>query len=99
MQGRGYPAPCNVNMNLANKLTISRMILAGVFILFLFVRGAGAKFFAFAIFLDLNCCLNYKIRGVVLTFSGIKNNFSREDDTGQSNRVAGKMEGSEASWD
>ena len=38
-------------MNLANKLTISRIVLAGVFILCLFIRGIGAKFFALAIFL------------------------------------------------
>ncbi|MBU1148376.1 MAG: CDP-diacylglycerol--glycerol-3-phosphate 3-phosphatidyltransferase [Candidatus Omnitrophica bacterium] len=38
-------------MNLANKLTISRIVLAGIFILCLFIRGIGAKFFAFGIFL------------------------------------------------
>ncbi|MDP8229990.1 MAG: CDP-diacylglycerol--glycerol-3-phosphate 3-phosphatidyltransferase [Candidatus Gorgyraea atricola] len=38
-------------MNLANKLTISRIILAGIFILALFIRGVGAKFFALAVFL------------------------------------------------
>lgn len=38
-------------MNLANKLTISRIILAGIFILFLFIGGAGAKFVALAVFL------------------------------------------------
>jgi CDP-diacylglycerol--glycerol-3-phosphate 3-phosphatidyltransferase len=45
-------------MNLANKLTISRIILAAVFILFLFIRGAGAKFMAFAIFLTA-CITDY----------------------------------------
>jgi CDP-diacylglycerol--glycerol-3-phosphate 3-phosphatidyltransferase len=38
-------------MNLPNKLTISRIILAAIFILFLFIRGAGAKFVALAVFL------------------------------------------------
>ncbi len=45
-------------MNLANKLTISRIILAGIFILFLFIRGAGAKFMAMAIFLAA-CITDY----------------------------------------
>lgn len=45
-------------MNLANKLTISRIILAGIFILFLFIRGAGAKFMAMAIFL-VACITDY----------------------------------------
>lgn len=45
-------------MNLANKLTISRIILAGVFILFLFIRGPGAKFMAMAIFLAA-CVTDY----------------------------------------
>ncbi|MDP2980857.1 MAG: CDP-diacylglycerol--glycerol-3-phosphate 3-phosphatidyltransferase [Candidatus Omnitrophota bacterium] len=45
-------------MNLANKLTISRIILAGIFILFLFIRGAGAKFMALAIFLAA-CITDY----------------------------------------
>ncbi len=38
-------------MNLPNKLTISRIILACFFIFFLFIKGPGAKFFALAIFL------------------------------------------------
>jgi len=38
-------------MNIANKLTISRIGLAGLFILCLFVRGVGAKFAALALFL------------------------------------------------
>lgn len=38
-------------MNLANKLTISRIVLAAIFILCLFIKGVGAKFFALAIFL------------------------------------------------
>jgi len=45
-------------MNLANKLTISRIILAGIFILFLFVRGLGAKFLALALFL-MACITDY----------------------------------------
>jgi len=45
-------------MNIANKLTISRIILAGIFILFLFTRGAGAKFMALAIFLTA-CITDY----------------------------------------
>ena len=45
-------------MNLANKLTISRIILAGVFILFLFIKGPGAKFMAMAIFLAA-CITDY----------------------------------------
>lgn len=45
-------------MNLANKLTISRIILAGIFILFLFIRGPGAKFMALAVFLAA-CITDY----------------------------------------
>ena len=45
-------------MNLANKLTISRIILAGVFILFLFIKGPGAKFMAMAIFMAA-CITDY----------------------------------------
>ncbi len=45
-------------MNLANKLTISRIVLAGIFILFLFVRGAGAKVMALSIFL-IACITDY----------------------------------------
>ncbi len=45
-------------MNLANKLTISRIVLTGVFILFLFIKGPGAKFMAFAIFLAA-CITDY----------------------------------------
>jgi CDP-diacylglycerol--glycerol-3-phosphate 3-phosphatidyltransferase len=45
-------------MNLANKLTISRIILAGIFILFLFVKGPGAKFVAMAVFLAA-CVTDY----------------------------------------
>jgi len=45
-------------MNLANKLTISRIILAGFFILFLFIRGPGAKFMAMAVFLAA-CSTDY----------------------------------------
>jgi CDP-diacylglycerol--glycerol-3-phosphate 3-phosphatidyltransferase len=45
-------------MNLPNKLTISRIILAGFFILFLFIKGPGAKFMALAIFLGA-CITDY----------------------------------------
>ena len=45
-------------MNLANKLTISRIVLAGIFILFLFIRGAGAKFMALALFMAA-CVTDY----------------------------------------
>ncbi|MFA5389088.1 MAG: CDP-diacylglycerol--glycerol-3-phosphate 3-phosphatidyltransferase [Candidatus Omnitrophota bacterium] len=45
-------------MNLANKLTISRIILAGIFILFLFIKGPGAKFIALAVFLAA-CVTDY----------------------------------------
>jgi len=38
-------------MNLANKLTVSRIGLAGLLILCLFIRGAGAKFVALTLFL------------------------------------------------
>ncbi|MCX5687233.1 MAG: CDP-diacylglycerol--glycerol-3-phosphate 3-phosphatidyltransferase [Candidatus Omnitrophica bacterium] len=45
-------------MNLANKLTISRIILASFFILALFIKGPGAKFMAMAIFLAA-CVTDY----------------------------------------
>ena len=45
-------------MNLANKLTISRMLLAGIFIFLLFLRGLGARFIALAIFL-IACITDY----------------------------------------
>lgn len=45
-------------MNLPNKLTISRIILAIIFIEFLFIKGVGAKFMAFAIFI-LACITDY----------------------------------------
>ena len=45
-------------MNLANKLTISRIVLAGIFILFLFIKGPGAKFMAMTIFLTA-CITDY----------------------------------------
>jgi len=45
-------------MNLANKLTISRIILTGIFILFLFIKGPAAKFMAMAIFLAA-CATDY----------------------------------------
>ncbi|MFC1624539.1 CDP-diacylglycerol--glycerol-3-phosphate 3-phosphatidyltransferase [Candidatus Omnitrophota bacterium] len=50
-------------MNLANKLTISRIILAVFFILFLFIRGAGPKFIALAIF--LTACITDYYDGIV----------------------------------
>lgn len=45
-------------MNLANKLTISRIVLAGIFILFLFIKGAGAKCFALFVFM-VACVTDY----------------------------------------
>lgn len=39
-------------MNLPNKLTILRIVLAFVFILFLFIHGLGAKIAAFVVFLS-----------------------------------------------
>ncbi|HAZ10958.1 MAG: CDP-diacylglycerol--glycerol-3-phosphate 3-phosphatidyltransferase [Omnitrophica bacterium GWA2_41_15] len=45
-------------MNIANKLTISRIILAGIFIWFLFIKGPSAKFIAMAIFLAA-CATDY----------------------------------------
>ncbi len=45
-------------MNLANKLTISRIILAGIFILFLFIKGPAAKCVAMAVFLAA-CVTDY----------------------------------------
>ncbi len=50
-------------MNLANKLTISRIILAGVFILFLFITGVGAKFVALTLF--LTACVTDYYDGIV----------------------------------
>ena len=45
-------------MNIPNKLTISRIILAGVFIFLLFIKGAEAKFAALAVFL-IACITDY----------------------------------------
>lgn len=45
-------------MNLPNKLTISRIILAGIFISSLFIKGAGSKFFALTVFL-IACITDY----------------------------------------
>ena len=45
-------------MNLANKLTISRIVLAAIFILFLFIQGVAAKFAALGLFL-LACLTDY----------------------------------------
>ena len=45
-------------MNLANKLTVLRIIMAGIFIWFLFIRGAGAKFAALAVFI-IACITDY----------------------------------------
>ena len=45
-------------MNLANKLTVSRIMLAGIFILLLFIKGAPAKFMALAVFL-IACITDY----------------------------------------
>jgi len=47
-----------MNMNLPNKLTVLRIILAGIFILLLFVKGAGAKFAALAVFMAA-CITDY----------------------------------------
>ena len=56
-------------MNLANKLTISRIILAGIFIWFLFVHGPGAKFMALAVFLA--ACVTDYYDGVLARKDGI----------------------------
>jgi CDP-diacylglycerol--glycerol-3-phosphate 3-phosphatidyltransferase len=45
-------------MNLPNKLTISRIIIAGIFTLFLFISGLGAKLAALALFL-IACITDY----------------------------------------
>jgi len=45
-------------MNIANKLTISRVVLAVIFIWFLFIKGPGAKFMAMAVFL-IACVTDY----------------------------------------
>lgn len=45
-------------MNLANKLTVSRIALAGIFIWLLFVKGPGAKLAAFAVFMAA-CITDY----------------------------------------
>jgi CDP-diacylglycerol--glycerol-3-phosphate 3-phosphatidyltransferase len=45
-------------MNLPNRLTISRIIIAAIFILFLFIKGPGAKFAALAMFL-IACFTDY----------------------------------------
>ncbi len=45
-------------MNLPNKLTISRIILTFVFMYFLFARWAGARYFAFLVFITA-CLTDY----------------------------------------
>jgi CDP-diacylglycerol--glycerol-3-phosphate 3-phosphatidyltransferase len=62
-------------MNLPNKLTISRIILAGIFILFLFVRGVGAKFVALAVFLIASLTDYYD--GLIARKKGIITDFGR----------------------
>lgn len=62
-------------MNLPNKLTVSRIILAGFFILFLFVKGAGAKFIALAIF--LTACLTDYYDGLIARRTGSITDFGK----------------------
>lgn len=57
-------------MNLANKLTISRIILAGIFIFFLFIRGVGAKVMALSIF-SIACITDYYDGLIARKFAGI----------------------------
>lgn len=62
-------------MNLANKLTISRIILAGVFILCLFISGIGAKFAALAVFLIASITDYYD--GLIARKSGSVTDFGK----------------------
>ena len=62
-------------MNLPNKLTISRIILAVVFILFLFIKGPGAKFIALTLFL-IACVTDY-YDGYIARKNGIITDFGR----------------------
>ncbi|MBU0759775.1 MAG: CDP-diacylglycerol--glycerol-3-phosphate 3-phosphatidyltransferase [Candidatus Omnitrophica bacterium] len=62
-------------MNLPNKLTISRIILAAVLILFLFIKGPGAKFIALTLFL-IACVTDY-YDGYIARKNGIITDFGR----------------------
>lgn len=62
-------------MNLANKLTVSRIILAGIFILFLFIRGVGAKFTALSIFLA--ACITDYYDGIIARKQASITNFGK----------------------
>ena len=62
-------------MNLPNKLTISRIILAGICILFLFIKGTGAKFFALAVFLA--ACITDYYDGLIARKRNIITDFGR----------------------
>ena len=62
-------------MNLANKLTISRIVLAGIFILFLFVRGLEAKVIALSVFL-IACITDY-YDGLIARRSASVTNFGK----------------------
>lgn len=62
-------------MNLPNKLTISRIILAGFFVLFLFIKGAGAKFIALAIF--FTACLTDYYDGLIARRTGSITDFGK----------------------
>ena len=72
--GRGF-ASAYRNMNLANKLTVSRIVLAGVFIFCLFVRGVGAKFTALAVFLTASITDYYD--GLIARRSGSITDFGK----------------------
>ena len=62
-------------MNLANKLTISRIVLAGIYILFLFVRGLEAKVIALSVFL-IACITDY-YDGLIARRSASVTNFGK----------------------
>ncbi|MFH1854726.1 MAG: CDP-diacylglycerol--glycerol-3-phosphate 3-phosphatidyltransferase [Candidatus Omnitrophota bacterium] len=62
-------------MNLPNKLTVSRIIIAGIFILFLFIKGTGAKFIALALFL-IACITDY-YDGYIARQKGLITDFGR----------------------
>jgi CDP-diacylglycerol---glycerol-3-phosphate 3-phosphatidyltransferase len=62
-------------MNLPNKLTISRIFLAAVFIFSLLINGPGAKCFALAIFL-IACVTDY-YDGLIARREGIITSFGK----------------------
>ena len=62
-------------MNLANKLTISRIVLAAVFIWFLFIRGVSTKFIALAVF--LSACITDYYDGFIARKTGDITDFGR----------------------